>query len=183
MADGGTPTAPAWLAPFVRALKPFLRDIRRAAVTSDALLTLDDVCELIPGRDGDVRAWVQREVKALSGPTCRLYRWKDVQEARVSPSKQAPLPAPSQAPPGFVYLIAAKKRYKIGYTAQEPRARLRALQTGSPETLSLIGWFRGSADDERALHVRWANLHYRGEWFHAHAGIVEDFVALARGGS
>lgn len=81
MADGGTPGAPAWLAPFVRALRPFLRDIRRAAVTSDALLTLDDVVELIPGRDADVRRWVEGNVKALSGPCGTLYRWRDVLKA------------------------------------------------------------------------------------------------------
>jgi hypothetical protein len=97
MADGGTPTAPAWLAPFVRALKPFLRDIRRAAVTSDALLTLDDVCELIPGRDGDVRAWVQREVKALSGPCGTLYRWRDVLRALGAEDGQPAAPKRKQA--------------------------------------------------------------------------------------
>lgn len=81
MPDGGTAGSLAWLAPFVRALRPFLRDIRRAAVTSDALLTLDDVCELIPGRDADVRAWVQAHVRALSGPCGSLYRWRDVLRA------------------------------------------------------------------------------------------------------
>jgi hypothetical protein len=99
VADGGSPAAPSWLAPFVRALRPWLRDIRRAAVTGDALLSLDDVCELIPGREVDVRAWVQRNVRVLAGPCGDLYRWRDVLRAMgAEDSPQAPprrRPAPS----------------------------------------------------------------------------------------
>ena len=101
MADGGT-AAPAWLAPFVRALRPFLRDIRRAAVTADALLTLDDVCELIPGRDADVRRWVETNVRPISGPCGTLYRWRDV--LRAMGAEDAPPVTPRRpARPALAY--------------------------------------------------------------------------------
>jgi hypothetical protein len=102
MADGG-PDTPAWLAPFVRALRPWLRDIRRAAVTGDAILTLDDVCELLPGRDGDVRAWVQREVRALRGPCGTLYRWRDVLRALGAEDGQAAAPKPRRVALAVAY--------------------------------------------------------------------------------
>lgn len=92
MPDGGTPGAPSWIAPIVRALRPFLRDIRRASVTADALLTLDDVCELLPGRDAEVRAWVRANVRALNGPCGTLYRWRDV--LKVMGAEEAPPLAP-----------------------------------------------------------------------------------------
>lgn len=51
---------------------------------------------------------------------------------------------------------------KIG-KADNPEKRLAELQTGSPESLRLIGKLQG--DHERDLHNRFHKLHLRGEWF------------------
>lgn len=51
---------------------------------------------------------------------------------------------------------------KIG-KAENPENRLAELQTGSPDSLRLIGKLKG--DHEKDLHCRFHKLHFRGEWF------------------
>jgi hypothetical protein len=68
---------------------------------------------------------------------------------------------------GLVYIIRAEesRRVKIGYTSTEPVGRLNALQTGSPERLSLVATFPGSMDLERAIHAMLSGSRMHGEWF------------------
>lgn len=55
--------------------------------------------------------------------------------------------------------------FKIGFTACDPRKRLKQLQTGSPVELNLIGWYPGTPADERDLHEQLAPWWILGEWF------------------
>lgn len=55
---------------------------------------------------------------------------------------------------------------KIGYTNQdEIAARLRAMQTGSPGELRVVGAMAGGLCEERVLQGKYAHRHARGEWF------------------
>lgn len=65
---------------------------------------------------------------------------------------------------------------KIGATAGDPHVRLSELQIASPETLYLIGFFRGSEAD---MHERFEAHRISGEWFSPHEDILE-FVRLNR---
>lgn len=76
MADGGAlPDA------LLRAARPFLRSLLRVSVSRDAVLPLDEVVELLHGRDAEVRVWVRASVRALPGPCGDLYLWGDVIDA------------------------------------------------------------------------------------------------------
>lgn len=63
-----------------------------------------------------------------------------------------------------VYFIGNGTHIKIG-VASDPRARLRAIQCGCPETLELLLCIEGAFDTEREIHRRLADDHIRGEWF------------------
>jgi hypothetical protein len=69
---------------------------------------------------------------------------------------------------GFVYFIGNVDRshyVKIGWCRHSPFARLKELQTGCPEHLTVFTYFPGSLEDERRLHRTFDLLRYRGEWF------------------
>ncbi len=68
---------------------------------------------------------------------------------------------------GIIYLIQGErtKLTKVGFTATNPLRRLKELQTGSPDVLSLLGWFYGSYDVERSLHILLEPFNSHGEWF------------------
>lgn len=86
---------------------------------------------------------------------------------------------------GAVYFIAPEavlfrkepdlRRVKIGFTTGRPSARLNALQTGSPVTLELLGWFRADKVVESYLHQTFAPLQSHGEWFYVERKL-QDFL-------
>ena len=72
-----------------------------------------------------------------------------------------------------VYFIADNEnddyrslRIKIG-RSRDIQARMRALQTGSPYELKLMGWIESNDDKqlESRLHKKYADQHARLEWF------------------
>ena len=67
---------------------------------------------------------------------------------------------------GSTYVIQSGHNgpVKIGYTDDDPRIRMRALQIGSAEKLYLVRDFQGESG-ERHLHRRFAHLRLHGEWF------------------
>lgn len=68
---------------------------------------------------------------------------------------------------GFVYFVMFLDEYiKIGWS-KDVHARIRELQTGSPEDLVLLGFCHGDPTDERNLHHQFRHLRIRGEWFAA----------------
>jgi hypothetical protein len=68
---------------------------------------------------------------------------------------------------GQVYLVWALGTtfWKIGFTSLPLRRRLSLLNTASPFPLLLQGARFGSYKDEKRLHQRLRQFHYRGEWF------------------
>jgi hypothetical protein len=67
---------------------------------------------------------------------------------------------------GWVYFIRCADDVKIGWSKNVAK-RMRAIQTTASAPLELLGTFRGTRDDERELHRRFAALHKHGEWFSA----------------
>lgn len=72
---------------------------------------------------------------------------------------------------GYVYFIRGGDLVKIGWSTN-PRLRLSQLQTASAERLRMVCAMPGSREDERALHVQFATLRVRGEWFRACPGLL-----------
>lgn len=63
---------------------------------------------------------------------------------------------------------------KIGFARpQRMRARMSALQIGSPFELVLLGTLTGGATAERRLHNLFAAHRIRGEWFNPDRSILE----------
>lgn len=79
--------------------------------------------------------------------------------------------------PGYVYLIACDDRSaaKIGW-AVDPERRRRALQTGNPKRLVLLGFIPGTREDEQALHNRFSSAREVGEWFRLTPEIEQYFM-------
>jgi hypothetical protein len=74
----------------------------------------------------------------------------------------------------MIYFIhdPISRRVKIG-VAGDPYGRLRALQTGNPNRLTMLGIIPGGLSEESALHRRFAD--YRGsigEWFRGEEGLL-----------
>jgi hypothetical protein len=65
------------------------------------------------------------------------------------------------------------KRIKIGYTSGDPKGRFRALQTGSPDRLTLVAVMDGDVKEERELHRRFGKYRLFGEWFEPHPELIE----------
>jgi hypothetical protein len=84
----------------------------------------------------------------------------------------------------YIYLIKSKTKprmFKIGRSAT-PYERLRALQTGSPVPLELVGFIQCKSqlhmeDQERRYHARYARSRRKGEWFQLSN---RDFCKLER---
>lgn len=78
---------------------------------------------------------------------------------------------------GFIYLIHAEatNSVKVGYSSKDPLGRMRALQTGNADELTLLGTMRGTMADERFWHSRFASYCIRGEWFRFD-GLLKEFI-------
>lgn len=65
----------------------------------------------------------------------------------------------------MVYFVTDEQdRIKIGH-ARNVKARLRGLQAGNAERLTLIGTRHGGRAEEQQFHREFARDHIRGEWF------------------
>lgn len=67
---------------------------------------------------------------------------------------------------GYVYFIQGLcgGAIKIGYS-KNPTSRLKELQTGYPDTLTILYMLRGSGQVENFLHNKFEHLRLKGEWF------------------
>jgi hypothetical protein len=66
----------------------------------------------------------------------------------------------------MIYFIEQELKFvKIGYTAQDPDIRIRALQCGNPHEMRLFAVIDGTKDLEWALHKLFQPYHIRNEWF------------------
>lgn len=76
---------------------------------------------------------------------------------------------------GIVYFFGPKDTgaVKIGYTSsRDPAKRLAQLQTGSAETLIVLGTINGGPLVERTIHGLLAAHRVRGEWFERAAALA-----------
>ena len=80
----------------------------------------------------------------------------------------------------MIYFVRGQRSgmVKIGYTARL-KGRLGALQTGSPESLELVGFIDGDRTTERELHERFKDARAHGEWFHPRKEL-SDFLGTIR---
>lgn len=66
----------------------------------------------------------------------------------------------------MIYFIKQNNEYvKIGYTKNNPDARLASLQVGNLNPLVLHQVIHGGEAKEAALHTRFGIYHVRGEWY------------------
>lgn len=85
----------------------------------------------------------------------------------------------TEATPQFVYFIgAASGPVKIGI-AGNPQNRLKGLQTGHHERLSILAVCDGDQELERAYHKRFAEHRLGGEWFGRVPEIEAEIERLA----
>jgi|GEM_PF-3139826 hypothetical protein len=71
----------------------------------------------------------------------------------------------SRGDKGRVYVIGCDVGCKIGWTSKDPRGRVRALQTGNPYPIHLVGSVEGTLEMEAAAHRRFEDYRMSGEWF------------------
>lgn len=75
---------------------------------------------------------------------------------------------------GWVYFIKAGDFIKIGF-ALDVATRVKALQTGSAETLQLLWQCPGDQKEEANWHAKFHEQHKRGEWFR-YEGQLKEFL-------
>lgn len=80
---------------------------------------------------------------------------------------------------GYVYFIQGLcgGAIKIGYS-KDPQARLRELQTGYPDTLTILLMIPGTEALESVIHKRFESLRLRGEWFRPDQRLIDDIRRL-----
>lgn len=87
---------------------------------------------------------------------------------------------------GFVYLIRSDAdfapQYKIGYTKNNSKHRLKQHETGNPNELSLIAEFETKYNQklESVLHRRYKQYHIKGEWFNLPLDEVHKFLSICQ---
>ena len=76
-----------------------------------------------------------------------------------------------------IYFVTEGKHIKIGYTTQDIKKRIKQLNTGSVQNISLLGWIYGDKAKEKELHIKFAQsrVRYNGEWFEP-TEILLDFI-------
>ena len=80
----------------------------------------------------------------------------------------------------YMIRIVDQPLVKIGH-ARNPRARLRALQTGAPHELELMAYTAWPNHTELEIHHKLHEHWVRGEWFRL-AGKVEELVEIMQTG-
>ena len=78
-----------------------------------------------------------------------------------------------------VYFIRGTNLIKIG-CSDDPEARLKALQIGSPAPLRIVASISGGYELERTLHARFVKYRAHGEWFHAADEILSYLQEIQR---
>jgi hypothetical protein len=105
-----------------------------------------------------------------------------------APPKQAPsstphLHRPRKQAQGWVYFLQPQGRptaeVKIGFSERSIVARLKNLQTASPEPLTFLAAIPGTRETERELHRRFAEVRVCGEYFVA-APVLAYLGSLGR---
>jgi hypothetical protein len=111
---------------------------------------------------------------------------KELQKIRQDESAISKLEADSKKPSkgisrsrGFVYFIQGLcgGAIKIGYSVN-PTMRLKELQTGYPDTLTILLLIPGSEATEAAIHRELEGSRLRGEWFRPDQVVIDKIKEL-----
>jgi len=87
----------------------------------------------------------------------------------------------------FIYLLEEVdadikyKRYKIGYTTKSISKRIKQLQTGNPNKLSLLQSYQATERGRRLesmLHTHYKFKRISGEWFELDKNDIESFIEI-----
>lgn len=80
---------------------------------------------------------------------------------------------------GYIYFIQGLcgGAIKIGYS-KNPESRLKELQTGYPDTLSILLIIPGTVSTERAIHDMFDASRLKGEWFRPDKYVIEKIKDL-----
>lgn len=86
---------------------------------------------------------------------------------------------PPKRPKGYVYFIQGLcgGAIKIGYSAS-PEKRLKELQTGYPDTLTILLMIPGSESTEATFHRQFDASRLKGEWFRPDDYLIEQIKEL-----
>lgn len=70
--------------------------------------------------------------------------------------------------------------FKIGYTKNDPKLRIKQLQTGNKEEIELICSFKSEFGTrlEANLKRMYKQYNAKGEWFYLPEDIVKDFLSI-----
>lgn len=83
---------------------------------------------------------------------------------------------------GYIYLIRNDNddTYKIGVTKNDPKKRLKQLQTGSSSPLTLINFFQTQYPYrlETMLHNYFKSNNCNGEWYMLDNAQINDFLYI-----
>lgn len=82
---------------------------------------------------------------------------------------------------GYVYIITeGEGRYKIGYTKKSVESRIKSLQTGNPNQLSLVKYHEVYMPSriETMLHNYYKDCLVKGEWYDLSSDQIEEFGAI-----
>ena len=118
------------------------------------------------------RRTVQRSVKDLIQKEWLIvfYERKPKRTLYIAPDKlkAGPLFGSSDvSEKGSIYFlqVADSGPVKIGFTTKPIKQRIMRLQVSSPEKLVLLGYIKGSIEQEKKLHERFTNLKLHNEWY------------------
>ncbi len=87
--------------------------------------------------------------------------------------------SPPKKPKGYVYFIQGLcgGAIKIGYSVC-PEKRLQALQTGYPDTLTILLMIPGNESIETSIHHKFRDSKLKGEWFRPDAYLIDGIKEL-----
>lgn len=76
---------------------------------------------------------------------------------------------------GKVYFFTDGDYIKIGFTKETLKRRLERLATGNPKRMFILGYTKGTMDDEFALHALFNKdrVRYDGEWFYPSQELID----------
>jgi hypothetical protein len=79
----------------------------------------------------------------------------------------------------YLYLICSGESHKIG-VANDPRSRIKELQTGNPVSLQMVYCFgfQNAFSVEQSIHQRFSEKRVSGEWFSLSEDEIQAFVSL-----
>ena len=72
----------------------------------------------------------------------------------------------------FIYAISNGNNIKIGIS-NNPKRRLKQLNTGSDKNLYLLGYFEGDLELEKWIHNNFVKVRFNSEWMIASQELLE----------